>query len=217
MRVAVVEDSALFRAGLTMLLASVEVEVTRGFASGEELLSGLDPDPPDVVVLDIRMPPTFTDEGLSAGEALRKMYPDVGILFLSAFDESSYAERVAENFSGRVGYLLKDRVADAVALREAIRRVADGELVIDEKIVANLIRRRSNTRGFQALSDRERTVLEYVAQGLSNTGIARNLEVSHKTVEAHVINIFTKLELPASVDTNRRVLAAVRWLREVSG
>ena len=213
MRVALADDSALFRRGLARLLNDVDVEVIAEASSGAELLARVCADSPDVVVLDIRMPPTFTDEGLVIAEQLRQKHPEVGVLLLSTYVETPYAARLLAGGSNGVGYLLKDKVDDTRTLRDALIRIAAGGCVIEPDIVARLFNRQRITNGLDRLSERERAVLRLMAEGRSNLGIAQKLCLSQKTVEAHAAAIFTKLDLPIAADDNRRVLAVLTWLR----
>ncbi len=218
MRVAIAEDSALFRDGLTMLLTAVGVDVTIQAATGEELLSKIGQDPPDVAILDIRMPPTHTDEGLDTARQLRTLHPGIGILLLSAYSETSYAARLAGLGARRLGYLLKDRVANIDALRDALDRIDAGENVIDPEVVSHLLGLRHHGSLLDALTDRERAVLELMAQGRSNNGIGAELHLTAKTVEKHIAHIFTKLGLDSSdTATNTRVHAVLTWLRAADG
>jgi DNA-binding NarL/FixJ family response regulator len=212
-RVALADDSALFRRGLAKLLADVEVEVVAEASNGAELIERVSADPPDVVVLDIRMPPTFTDEGLVIAEQLRQQHPEVGVLLLSTYAETPYAARLLAEGSAGVGYLLKDKVDDTRTLRDALTRIAAGGCVIEADIVARLFDRQRTTNRLDRLTDRERDVLRLMAEGRSNLGIAQKLYLSQKTVEAHAAAIFTKLDLPVAADDNRRVLAVLTWLR----
>ena len=213
MRVALADDSALFRRGLAKLLTDVEVEVIAEASNGAELIERVSADPPDVVVLDIRMPPTFTDEGLVIAEQLRHQHPEVGVLLLSTYAETPYAARLLAEGSAGVGYLLKDRVDDTRTLRDALIRIAAGGCVIEPDIVARLFNRQRTTNRLDRLTDRERDVLRLMAEGRSNLGIAQKLYLSQKTVEAHAAAIFTKFDLPVAADDNRRVLAVLTWLR----
>ena len=213
MRVALADDSALFRRGLAKLLTDVEVEVVAEASNGADLFVRVSADAPDVVVLDIRMPPTFTDEGLVIAEQLRKQHPEVGVLLLSTYAETPYAARLLAEGSAGVGYLLKDKVDDTRTLRDALTRIAAGGCVIEADIVARLFDRQRTTNRLDRLTDRERDVLRLMAEGRSNLGIAQKLYLSQKTVEAHAAAIFTKLDLPVAADDNRRVLAVLTWLR----
>ncbi|ONH21758.1 response regulator transcription factor [Pseudofrankia asymbiotica] len=213
MRVAVADDSALFREGLVLLLRHTGIEVTVAAGTAEELLAAVDADPPDAVILDIRMPPTFTDEGVRAAERLCATYPRIGVVVLSTYAETPHAVRLLGDGSGGVGYLLKDRVDDVDTLLDALHRVASGRLVVDEEIVAPLLAHRRRASALARLTDRERTVLRHMAEGRSNQGIGAALHLAPKTVENHVASVLAKLSLPVAADDNRRVLAALAWLR----
>lgn len=207
------DDHVLFRAGLARMLVDEGFEVAGEAGGPDEMLEKIAEHPPAVAILDIRMPPTHTTEGLGVAQQIRESWPAVGILVLSQYVEAHYAMRLVRDVSERGGYLLKDRVTDIEQLTEAIRRVAAGELVLDPAIVAQLVQRQRGSSGVAALSDREREVLSLMAEGRSNQAICDRLVVNGKTVEAHVRNIFTKLGLPASTDDNRRVLAVLAYLR----
>ena len=213
MRVALADDSALFRRGLATLLEALGVTVTAQVPSGAELLAAVAADPPDAVVLDLRMPPTFTDEGLVAAERLRAAHPSLGILVLSTYAEVAYAARLLEPGTRHVGYLLKDRVEDSDALHDALVRVVAGESVVDPDIVRRLLGRQRTTAAVDQLTAREREVLGLMAEGRSNQRIGRELYLSAKTVETHIAAVFAKLGLPPSSDDNRRVLAVLTFLR----
>jgi DNA-binding NarL/FixJ family response regulator len=189
------------------------MEVVGEAADAEELLRQVRITLPDVVLVDIRMPPTHTDEGLRAAQSIRARHPQVGVLLLSQYIEPSYAMRVIEDHPERVGYLLKERVFDIATVVDAMRRIADGETVIDPTIVARLVGRRRRVDPISRLSDREREVLGLIAEGMSNRAIAARLSVTERTVEAHVTQIFQKLGMPASSDQHRRVLAVLAFLR----
>ena len=213
MRIAIAEDSGLFRSSLTLLLHSLGAEVVTGVASGGELLAAIETCPPDVVILDIRMPPSFTDEGIRTAHELRNRHPDVGILVLSTYAETRYASQLLEIVSAGVGYLLKDNVTDADALMESLARVADGGTVLDPAIVRRLMERDRKPRMTERLNERELEVLRHMAEGRSNLGIARELFLSARTVETHVTSVFTKLGLTQSNTTNNRVRAVLAFLR----
>jgi DNA-binding NarL/FixJ family response regulator len=210
------DDSTLFRRGLAMLLTDVGVDVVGEAADAVQLRTLIAGTVPDAVVLDIRMPPTFTDEGLAAAAALRLAHPSLGVLVLSTYAETAYAVRLLETGTG-VGYLLKDRVDDAATVRSAIERVARGETVVDPDIVARLLTRRRLTDPLDRLTDRERTVLAQMAEGRSNAAIARHLRLAEKTVESHIAALLSKLHLEPAPDDNRRVLAVLAWLRAATG
>jgi DNA-binding NarL/FixJ family response regulator len=212
-RVAIADDSALFRDGLELLLGSAGVTVDRAARTGEELLAVTAADPPDVVILDVRMPPTHTDEGLVTAERLRARNPGLGILVLSAYVDPSDAVRLLADGGRGVGLLSKDRVADLATLVDALTRVRAGGTVIDEQIVTALFSRPTRARDLGALSSREREVLALMAAGRANAAIASELNLSERTVEAYNTTIFDKLGIPASRQDNRRVLAVLAWLR----
>jgi DNA-binding NarL/FixJ family response regulator len=213
MRLAIAEDSGLFRSSLAMLLEASGARVTSSTASGTELLSAIRPDPPDVVILDIRMPPSFTDEGIGTAAEVRRLYPQVGVLVLSTYAETSYASQLLDAVSTGVGYLLKDNVTDVGALMDSLARVAAGETVIDPTIVRRLLQRNRSPSRIGALNDRERAVLRHMAEGRSNLGIAKELFLSARTVETHVTSIFTKLGLDQADTDNNRVRAVLAFLR----
>jgi DNA-binding NarL/FixJ family response regulator len=213
MRVGIAEDSALFREGLQMQLSRLGVEVAVSARTGDELLALAAQHPIDAAILDVRMPPTFTDEGLRTAEQLAASHPTVGILMLSAHDEIAYATRLFAGGTGRRGYLLKDRVDNATALRDALERICRGESVIDETLIGRLLGRQQHLARLNDFTDRERMVLQHMAEGRSNAGIATLMHLAEKTVEAYVARIFTKLGLTGAQDTNRRVLAVLTWLR----
>jgi DNA-binding NarL/FixJ family response regulator len=215
-RVALADDSALFRRGLATLLTASGVEVTAQVPSGSELLVAVAGDLPDAVVLDLRMPPTFTDEGLVAAERLRARHPALGILVLSTYAEVAYAARLLSSGPRHVGYLLKDRVEDSDALLDALQRIVDGESVVDPDIVARLLGRSRAGSALGSLTAREQDVLRAMAEGRSNAAIGKELFLSAKTVETHIAAVFTKLGLPQSSDDNRRVLAVLTYLRETA-
>ncbi len=206
------DDSALFRRGLALLLADVGVDVAGEAAEVAELRALMAGAAPDAVVLDIRMPPTFTDEGLTAAAELRRAHPHLGVLVLSTYAETAYALRLLEIGTG-VGYLLKDRVDDATAVRDALERVVRGETVVDPDIVTRLLTRHRHTDRLDRLTARERTVLALMAEGRSNAAIARRLHLSEKTVESHIATLLAKLDLEPAPDDNRRVLAVLAWMR----
>ena len=213
MRVMVADDAALFRAGISRLLADAGFDVTAQLGDAAALLDAADRDPPDAVVVDIRMPPTHTTEGLDAARTLAARHPGTGVLVLSAHVEPHYAVELVESGATGTGYLLKERVADPGELADAVRRVAAGGVVIDPGVVAQLVGRRRVRDPLAALSTREREVLAVMAEGRSNQAICERLYLSPKTVEAYVHNVFTKLDLHQAVDDNRRVLAVLTYLR----
>ena len=213
MRVAIAEDSGLFRSSLALLLRSLDAEVTASVASGAELLAAIRDSPPEAVILDIRMPPSFSDEGIRTAQEVRGLHPDVGILVLSTYAETSYASQLLDTVSPGVGYLLKDNVTDADALMESLARVAAGETVVDPAIVRQLLGRARKPSVTDALNERELAVLRHMAEGRSNLGIAKQLFLSARTVETHVTNVFTKLGLTPSDTENNRVRAVLAFLR----
>ena len=213
MRVMVADDAVLFREGLSMVLAEAGFEVTAQVADGQALLHRVGEDPPEVCVVDIRMPPTQTTEGLDTARALRRSHPGVGVLVLSAHVEPDYALALIEDEAQGAGYLLKERVADLAEFTDAVRRVAMGGLVIDPSVVAQLVGRRRVRNPLDALTARERDVLSVMAEGRSNQAICERLHLSPKTVEAYVRAVFTKLGLQQGADDNRRVLAVLAFLR----
>jgi len=215
MRVILADDSVLLREGLARILGDIGFEVTGQAGSGNELVSLVRAEPPDVVVTDLRMPPGMSDEGITAATSIRSFAPEVGILLLSQYVEVHHALRLMEDFDGGVGYLLKDRVSDLNTFAVDLRRVAAGEVVIDPELVRRLVDRRRERDPLDTLTDRERATLALMAQGLSNTGIAGELHLSAKTVEGHIASIFLKLGLGPEATGNRRVLAVLQFLRGV--
>jgi DNA-binding NarL/FixJ family response regulator len=212
-RVAIAEDSGLFRSSLVLLLRSLGAEVTASVASGAELLAAIRDSPPEAVILDIRMPPSFSDEGIRTALEIRGLHPDVGILVLSTYGETSYASQLLDTVRSGVGYLLKDNVTDVGALMESLARVAAGETVVDPAIVRRLLSRNRKPSAMDALNERELAVLRHMAEGRSNLGIAKELFLSARTVETHVTSVFTKLGLVPSDTENNRVRAVLAFLR----
>ena len=213
MRVVVADDLMLTREGIVRLLRDAEIEVVAEAEDAEALLRHVRNARPDIAIVDIRMPPTHTDEGLVAAQQIRAQYPQVGVLVLSQYVEPSYAMRLLKEHPERTGYLLKERVFDVALLVDALRRIADSETVIDPTIVSRLVGRRRRTDPLAELSNREREVLGLVAEGLSNRAIAARLFVTERTVEAHVKQIFLKLGLNMNPESHRRVLAVLTYLR----
>jgi len=212
-RVVIAEDSVLLREGLTRLLDEAEIDVVADVADGEGLLRAVAEHQPDLCVVDVRMPPTHTDEGLRAALVIRSRWPEVAVLVLSQYVEESYAtDLLATNGSG-VGYLLKERVADVAEFVDALHRVAGGGTALDPEVVSQLFARSRRTDPLGKLSPREVEVLELMAEGRSNGGIAATLVVSAGAIEKHVSSIFSKLDLPPDNGDNRRVLAVLRYLR----
>ena len=213
MRVAIAEDAGLFRTGLTLLLESSGAQVTASASCGAELLAAIATSPPDVAILDVRMPPSFTDEGIRTAAQLRGLQPEIGILVLSAYAETRYASQLLESVSSAVGYLLKDNVTDAEALMDSLARVKAGETVLDPSIVRRLLHRNRKPSRMDTLNERERAVLAHMAEGRSNVGIAKELFLSPRTVETHVTSVFMKLGLEATDTDNNRVRAVLAFLR----
>jgi DNA-binding NarL/FixJ family response regulator len=213
MRVVVADDAMLIREGLTALLRDAGVSVVGKASNADELLRSVALSRPDVAVVDIRMPPGHSDEGVVAAERIRVEHPNVGVLLLSHYVDSRYATRLLAEHPGRTGYLLKERVSDMAVLLDALERIAEGECVLDPTIVARLVKRPRPAQALAVLSNREREVLALIAEGHSNQGISRQLVLSGKTVESHVRQIFAKLDLPDTSDQHRRVLAVLRFLR----
>jgi DNA-binding NarL/FixJ family response regulator len=212
-RVVVADDTALMRNGLAAVLSDAGFEVVGQCATAEELIELVEADSPDLVLVDVRMPPTQTDEGLRAAVAIRAAHPNVGVLVLSQYAEVGVAlELLLENAAG-VGYLLKDRVGDANELADAVRRVGDGGSALDPTIVAALVARQRGDDPLAALTPREREALELMAEGRSNQGIAERMQVSERAVKKHITSIFEKLHLTAAEDDHRRVLAVLAFLR----
>jgi DNA-binding NarL/FixJ family response regulator len=211
-RVVIAEDLALLRDGLTRLLQAFDFEVVGSVDNGPALLPALMSHRPDVAVVDVRLPPTFTDEGLKAAVAARAELPGLPILVLSQHVEQLYARELLTDGGGGVGYLLKDRVAGVGQFVDAVRRVADGGTVMDPEVVAQLLARRRRDDPLADLTPREREVLASMAEGRSNAAIAARLFVTEKAVSKHINNIFSKLGLPPSEDDNRRVLAVLAYL-----
>jgi DNA-binding NarL/FixJ family response regulator len=212
-RVVVAEDVMLTRAGIVRLLEDAGVEVVGEAEDLPGVLRQVRAHRPDAAVVDIRMPPTHQDEGLVAAQQIRAEHPEVAVLVLSHYIEPAYALRLLQEHPGRVGYLLKERVFDGAILIDALRRLADDETVVDPTIVARLVGRRRRADPLEHLTDREREVLALVAEGLSNRAIGERLFITDRTVEAHVTQVFLKLDLDQSGGTHRRVLAVLAHLR----
>jgi DNA-binding NarL/FixJ family response regulator len=213
MRVVIADDETLLREGLARLLAEAGFDVVGTAGTGEELLRRVELTRPDVAIVDIRMPPTHTDEGLVAAQEIRRSRPATGVLVLSHYIESRYALRLLEEHPERSGYLLKERVSDLAVLTDALHRIDDGECVLDPTIVARLIGRPRDTSPLQELTNRELEVLALMAEGHSNEGICKKLFLSPKTVETHVRHIFLKLGIGEAPGYHRRVLAILAYLR----
>lgn len=213
MRVIVADDAMLTREGIVRLLKDAGVDVVAEAEDADGLLRSVRLSRPDAAIVDIRMPPTHTDEGLVAAQKIRAEHPEVGVLVLSQYIEPSYAMRLLEEHPERVGYLLKERVFDVAILVDALRRIADNETVIDPTIVSRLVGRQRRVDPLAQLTGREREALGLVAEGLSNKAIAARLFVTERTVEAHVKQIFLKLGLDTNPESHRRVLAVLAYLR----
>jgi DNA-binding NarL/FixJ family response regulator len=212
-RAVIAEDSVLLREGLSRLLAEAGIEIVGQAGDAEDLLRKTRAHRPDVVVTDVRMPPTQTDEGLRAARVIRGELPQIGVLVLSQYVEETYVtELLGDNAEG-VGYLLKDRIADVERFVEAVRRVAQGGSALDPEVVSHLLGRRRREDPLDALTPREREVLALIAEGYSNSAVAARLVVSERAVEKHVTSIFGKLGLGTAPDHHRRVLAVLAYLK----
>ena len=213
MRVVIADDEVLLREGLGRLLSEAGFEVVGKVGTAEELRRKVELARPDVAIVDIKMPPTHTDEGLVAANQIRESHPEIGVLVLSHYLDSRYAMRLIEQHPGGVGYLLKERVSDLAVLTDALARLNEGESVVDPTIVSRLVKRARPPSRLDELTEREREVLTLIAEGRSNRGICDRLFLSPKTVEAHVKHIFRKLGIDESADDHRRVLAVLALLR----
>jgi DNA-binding NarL/FixJ family response regulator len=211
LRVVIAEDSVLLRAGIQRLLGDEGIETVAAVDDGESLLGALTEHRPDLAIVDVRMPPTFTDEGLKAALRAREQTPNLPVLVLSQYVEERYAVELISAGAGGVGYLLKERVADVAEFLDAVRRVANGGTCIDQEVISQLMAR-GRRNPIDALTPREREVLGLMAQGLSNIAIAKSLTVSDGAVEKHVGNIFAKLGLEPSQEEHRRVRAVLTYL-----
>ncbi|PRY39711.1 response regulator [Umezawaea tangerina] len=210
MRVVLAEDSVLLRAGLTKLLTDGGFEVVDAVPDADRLLTAVDAHRPDVVVVDVRMPPTHTDEGIRAALVIRRLHPEIAVCVLSQYVEERYATDLLSVGTSGVGYLLKDRVAQVSDFLDALRRVAAGGTALDPEVVAQLLVRRDDP--MERLTPREQEVLRLMAEGRSNNGITAALKVGHSAVEKYVTNIFAKLDLPPTDTDHRRVLAVLKYL-----
>jgi DNA-binding NarL/FixJ family response regulator len=213
MRIVIAEDSALLRAGIERILTDFGHDVVAGVSDATNLLRIVNELKPDLAILDVRMPPTFTDEGIRAALVVRKQFPDIAVLVLSQYVEENYATELVAGRSRGVGYLLKDRVADVGDFLESLRRVAAGGTALDPEVVQQLLFRAHRSDPMARLTPRESEVLGLMAEGRSNTAIARSIVVTEGAVEKHVRNIFTKLDLPPDDEQHRRVLAVLAYLR----
>jgi DNA-binding NarL/FixJ family response regulator len=215
MRAVIADDAVLVREGIARLLVDAEVEIVGQAGDAENLMRVVDAQRPDVAIVDIRMPPTHTDEGLVAAGEIRTRYPETAVIVLSQHLEPRYAIRLVNDNPARVGYLLKERVARVEELIDALRRVIAGECVVDRAVVQELLQRRRRDDPLGTLSPREREILELMAEGRSNQGICEAIWVSTKTVETHIHGVFVKLGLGNVPTDNRRVLAVLAYLRAV--
>jgi DNA-binding NarL/FixJ family response regulator len=212
-RVVIADDSVLVREGIAAILSRAGIEVAAQAGDPEELLRDVDAHVPDVAIVDVRMPPTQTDEGLRAAHEIRARHPQIGIVILSQHVEVGIATRLLAETPEGLGYLLKDRVSDVDGFVGALRRVADGGSALDPEVVTGLLSRARDDGPLQALTDREREVLERIAAGLSNQAIATEMDITLRSVEKYVSSVFTKLGLPATGHEHRRVLAVLQFLR----
>ncbi|MEV1012290.1 response regulator transcription factor [Micromonospora sp. NPDC049801] len=212
MRVVIAEDNPLLRDGITLLLTDHGITVVSAVDNGDDLRAAVDEHRPDAAVVDVRMPPTFTDEGLRVALAIRAGHPDTGVLVFSQWVETRYARQLIAEHPGRVGYLLKDRIVSTEDFVDALRRVAAGGTALDPEVVRQLLAAPSVDAGVARLSEREREVLGMLAEGRSNLAICESLHLAPRSVEKHVTAIFTKLDLPQARTDHRRVLAVLRYL-----
>ena len=212
-RVVIADDSVLLREGIARLLEESGFEVVGQAGDAEDLLRKVGAHKPDIAVVDVRMPPTHTDEGLRAAQRIRAEYPDTAVLVLSQYVEEAYALELLSESTERTGYLLKDRVADLRTFTDAVRRVAKGGSALDPEVVALMLGRRRREDPLATLTPREREVLGLMAEGRSNSAMAEALVVTNRAVEKHVTSILSKLDLPPAVEDHRRVLAVLRFLR----
>ena len=214
MRVVIADDSVLVREGIASLLVGAGLDVVAQGDSGDDLIRDVDAHKPDIAIVDIRMPPTHTDEGLRAALEVRRRHPDIGVVILSSHVETGVATRLLAETPAGLGYLLKDRVIDLDDFVGTLRNVAAGGSALDPQVVSRLLSNRNDRGPLDALSAREREVLELVAEGRSNKAIADRLVVTQRAVQKHVTSIFAKLDLPGGDDDHRRILAVLTYLRE---
>jgi len=212
MRIVIAEDQFLLRDGLTRMLEAHGIEIGAAVDNGDDLVAAVTADPPDVAIVDVRLPPTFTDEGIRAALAARKKVPRLPILVLSQYVEQLYARELMADGTGGIGYLLKDRVLDSAQFVEAIHRVAAGGTAMDPEVIGRLLARNTENDAVSALSPRESEVLGLMAEGRSNAAIAQRLVISEGAVAKHTASIFQRLDLQPSEDDNRRVLAVLAYL-----
>ena len=213
MRAVIAEDLTLLRDGLARILRAHDIEVAAAVGDPVALATALEEEHPDIAIVDVRMPPTFTNEGLVAAIGARARRPGMPVLVLSQYVEPLYARELTLSGAAGVGYLLKDRVADVAAFVDAVRRVAGGGTVLDPDVVTSMLSRRDRGQAMARLTAREREVLAFMAEGRSNAAIAAKLVVTPKAVDKHINSIFMKLDLPLDADDNRRVLAVLRYLQ----
>lgn len=213
LRVTIVEDLALLRDGLTRMLTDNGCEVIAAVEDPDSFLASIDADRPDVAIVDVRLPPTFNDEGVRAAIAARAKYPGLPVLILSQYVEQTYASELLADGAGGVGYLLKDRVANVAEFVDAVKRVAAGGMALDPEAVSQLMTPRATGDSFADLTDREREVLELMAEGRSNKAIAAEMFVTEGAIEKHISKIFDKLDLAPSSEDHRRVLAVINYMR----
>ncbi|MEU8782824.1 response regulator transcription factor [Streptomyces sp. NPDC048637] len=216
MRVVLVEDLYLLREGLTHLLTAHGFEVVSAVETGPELLTAVQEHRPDVAIVDVRLPPTFTDEGLQAAHEARRRIPGLPVLVLSQHVEQLYARELLADGSGAIGYLLKDRVCNATQFVDALRRVAEGGTAMDPEVISKLVESNAHQEPLGTLTAREREVLELMAEGCSNAAVSNRLYISEGAVSKHIASVFTKLNLTNSNDTNRRVLAVLAYLNSAN-
>lgn len=212
MRIVIAEDSVLLRAGLTRILTDAGEDIVATVGDADALLGVVERNQPDLAIVDVRMPPTHTDDGLRAALTIRSRWPDVGILVLSQYVEERYATELLATDTRGLGYLLKDRIADVSEFLEAVRRVGAGGAALDPEVVSQLLARSRRRDPLERLTPREREVLALMAEGRANSAIARHIVVTDKAVEKHVSNIFVKLDLAPTDTEHRRVVAVLRWL-----